>query len=151
MGIKPMELNPVANRKRVSKILRNLRYGKVPLLVGKDPITGHLYLPATKRRVSMRVNAILDIADIIKIGVSGDTDVRTDYGDYRRTWKYISRVYKTTSKKNAKNFEVELIKKFKKSHPDQVANISVSKAPRLTTYDGFYYIYVVFNVNMKRL
>lgn len=147
MKKKPIELHPVINRTGLAEFFRTLWFGKAPQLVGKPAITGHLTNSATKRKVTMRLNEILNIADIIKIGVSGDTDARMDKDDYRGSWEYVSRVYKTTSIERAKDYEVELIKKFKKSHPNQITNISETRAGRLTTYNGFYYIYVVFNVD----
>ena len=146
MKKKPIELHPVLNRSGLVEFFRTLWLGKPPELVGKPAVTGHLTNPATKRKVTTRINEILKIADTIKVGASGDTLARMDKQDYRGNWEYVSRVYKTKSLERAKEYEVELIKKFKKSHPNQVENISEAKARRLTTYNGFYYIYVVFNI-----
>ncbi len=147
MKKKPIELHPVLNRSEIAKFFRTLWLGKPPKLVGKSAVTGHLTNPATKRKVTMRINEILKIADVIKIGATGDTLSRMDKEDYRGNWEFVSRVYKTKSLERAKEYEVELIKKFKKSYPSQVKNISEAKAGRLTTYNGFYYIYVVFNID----
>jgi negative regulator of genetic competence, sporulation and motility len=76
----------------------------------------------------------------------GDTSVRMDNKDYRSGFEYVERVCKSTSKVNIINYEVELIKKFKIIEPSKVVHVSTSKASRLTTYNGFYYIYVVFNI-----
>ena len=75
----------------------------------------------------------------------GDTSVRMDAIDYRKNYDYVVRIYKTKSKETARNLEVALIKKFQKEYPIKVDNKSTSRAGRLTTYTGFYYIYVVFN------
>ena len=141
---KPIELHPVKNRSELAEIWRTLWNGKPPKLVGKTAITGVL-IPATKSKVTKRINEILLDAKEIKIGVMGDTEVRMDGKDYRNDFDYVTRVYKTTSKEKAKLYEVELIKKYKKSHPKKVKNISEARAGRLTTYTGSFYVYVVFN------
>jgi hypothetical protein len=142
---KPIELHPVKNRSEWTEFWRTFWNGEPPKLVGKTAITGRLTNPATKSKVTKRINEILSNASEIKIGVMGDTEVRMDGKDYRNNFEYVSRVYKTTSKEAAREYEVELIKKFKKSNPEKVLNISEAKAGRLTTYNGNYYIYVVFN------
>ena len=76
----------------------------------------------------------------------GDTYVRMDAKDYRSNFNFVERVYKSTSKENIINYEVELIKKFKLSNPTKVVNISTNRASRLTTYNGYYYIYIVYNI-----
>ncbi len=75
----------------------------------------------------------------------GDLSVRMDYNDYRKGFEFVERVYKSKSIENIKSYEVELIKKFQKIDPIKVLNISTTKAHKLTTYNGFYYIYVVHN------
>lgn len=120
-------------------------YGiKPPKLIGKTAITGRL-TPSTKTKVTKRINEILTNSSEIKIGVMGDTEVRMDGTDYRSDYDFVTRIFKTKSKEIARDFEVKLIKKFKKSHPKKVKNISEAKAGRLTTYNGFYYVYIVFN------
>lgn len=142
---KPIELHPVKNRSGFSEAFRSFWNGKPPKLVGENAITGVLSNPATKSKVTKKINEILKEAKEIKIEVMGDTEVRMDGKDYRNDYGFVSRVYKTTNKETAIIYEVELIKKYKKSHPNQVKNIFESKAGRLTTYDGNYYVYVVFN------
>lgn len=144
---KPKELNPVKNRSEWKEFWRTFWNGEPPKLVGKAAVTGRLSNPSTKAKVTKRINEILSIAYEVKIGVTGDTEVRMDGKDYRNGYEYVSRIYKTTSKEIAKNYEVELIKKYKKSNPDKVKNISENKAGKLTTYNGDFYIYVVFNIN----
>ncbi|CAA0190061.1 conserved hypothetical protein [Tenacibaculum maritimum] len=142
---KPIELHPVKNRSDWSEFWRTFWNGEPPKLVGKTAITGRLSNPSTKTKVTKRINEILKIASEIKIGVMGDTEVRMDGKDYRNGFEYVTRVYKTTSKDSARDYEVELIKKFKKSHPNKILNVSEAKAGRLTTYNGNFYVYVVFN------
>lgn len=146
---KPIELHPVRNRSGFSKAFRTFWNGAPPKLVGKTAVTGRLTNPATKAKVTKRINEILKVAVEIKIGVMGDTEVRMDGKDYRNGFDYVTRVYKTTSKESARNYEVELIKKFVKSHHSLVKNKSIAKAGRLTTYNGNYYIYVVFNTEIN--
>lgn len=38
-----------------------------------------------------------------------------------------------------------MIKKFKVSHSNVILNKSETKASKLVTYNGFYYVYVVYN------
>ena len=77
----------------------------------------------------------------------GDTDVRMDDKKYREDFEFVQRVYKTTSKQAAKDMEVYLIKKFKQTHGSILLNVSEAPASRLTTYNGFYYVYIVYNQN----
>ncbi len=142
---KPIELHPIKNRSKLAEIWRTLWNGKPPKLIGKTAITGRITNPSTKSKVTKRINGVLAESSEIKIGVMGDTEVRMDGEDYRDGFDFVTRVYKTKSKETARLYEVELIKKYKKSHPDKVLNISESKAGRLTTYNGDFYIYVVFN------
>ena len=142
---KPIELHPIKNMSEWTKFWRNFWNGKPPKLVGKTAITGRISNPSTKAKVTKRIKEIINNASEIKIGVMGDTEVRMDGKDYRNNFDYVSRVYKTTSKDTARNYEVELIKKFKKLYPNKVLNKSEARAGRLTTYNGYYYIYVVFN------
>ena len=144
MSIKPKELHPHKDLSWLNWFLRDVIYGKSPKLTGSKSITG-LLTPVTKRKVTMRVNNILETAINIKIGVMGDTDVRMDDKKYRKNFEFVERIYKSTSKESIRQYEVELIKKFKKSHPEKVLNISETLASRLTTYNGFYYVYIVYN------
>lgn len=76
----------------------------------------------------------------------GDTLVRMDSNDYRKGFEFVERVYKSKSKEKIIEYEVELIKKFKAKKDKKVTNISTKRAWRLTTYNGFYFIYVVYNI-----
>lgn len=145
MNNKPIELHPVRNRSSFASAIRDFWYGEPPKLVGKSAETGLLSSPIVKRKITARIKNVLKISSSIKIGVMGDTSVRMDAIDYRENYDFVVRIYKTKSKEIARNLEVTLIKKFKKEFPDKVDNVSTSKAGRLTTYNGFYYIYVVFN------
>ncbi|UBM61324.1 hypothetical protein LA303_07790 [Candidatus Sulfidibacterium hydrothermale] len=142
---KPIELHPVKNRSNWKEFWKTFWKGEPPKLVGKTAITGRITNLSTKIKVTKRIIEILNVASEIKIGVTGDTEARMDGIDYRKGFDYVTRVYKTTSKEVAINYEVELIKKFKKSHPKKVLNKSITKASRLTTYNGIFYVYVVFN------
>lgn len=142
---KPIHLHPVINRSAFKSSLRDFWYGKPPKLIGKSPVTGLLNNSIIKREITTRIKNVLKISNSIKIGVMGDTSVRMDALDYRENYDYVVRIYKTSSEETARNLEVLLIKKFKKEYPNKVDNISTSKAGRLTTYNGFYYIYIVFN------
>ena len=143
---KPIELHPVKNRSRFSELWKTFCNGEPPKLIGKTAITGRITNPNTKAKVTKRINQLINNSSEIKIGVMGDTQVRMDGKDYRSNFNFVTRIYKTTSKEVARDYEVELIKKFKKSHPNKVMNISESRAGRLTTYNGNFYIYVVFNL-----
>lgn len=145
MTKKPKELHPLNNRSWLEAFFKNFN-GKPPKLVGKAAITGVLSKPATKRKVTIRINEILARASEIKIGVMGDTLVRMDSNDYRKGFEFVERVYKSKSKEKIIGYEVELIKKFKAKKDTKVTNISTKRAWRLTTYNGFYFIYVVYNI-----
>jgi negative regulator of genetic competence, sporulation and motility len=142
---KPIELHPLNNRSEWTEFWLTFWNGHPPILQGKSALVGRLANPSTKSKVTKRINEILSKASQIKIGVMGDTQARMDRNDYRNNFDFVTRVYKTTSKETAREYEVELIKKYKKSHPEKVLNISETKASRLVTYNGSYYIYVVFN------
>lgn len=145
MTKKPKELHPLYNRSWLETFFKDFN-GLPPKLVGKTAITGVLSNPSTKRKVTIRINEIISKATEIKIGAMGDTSARMDQNDYRTGFEFVERVYKSTSKENIIAYEVELIKKFKVINPKKVVNISTNRASRLTTYNGFYYIYVVYNI-----
>lgn len=114
---KPKELHPVHNRSEWSEAWRSAWHGDPPKLIGETAITGVLNNRTTKAKVTMRINKIINEASEIKIGVMGDTTVRMDGKDYRSSYDFVTRVYKTTNKETAINYEVELIKKFKNLIP----------------------------------
>lgn len=145
MPSKPKELHPKKQLSWLHWFLRDFKYGEAPKLIGSKAITGYLNAP-TKRKVTIRINSIIEKSSEIKIGIMGDTFVRMDDKEYRKKFEFVERVYKSTSKESIRQYEVELIKKFKKSHPDIVLNVSETLAQRLTTYNGSYYIYVVHNL-----
>ena len=144
MSLKPRELHPLNNRTDFDEFFKSIWYGSPPKLVGKTALTGYLNAP-TKSRITKRINEILSRSSKIKIGAMGDTSTRMDAKDYRSSFDFVERVFKSSSEDIIKDLEVELIKKFKKSHPDKVTNISESRAGRLTSYNGYYYVYVVYN------
>jgi len=145
-NIKPLELHKVKNRTEFESFLRNIWKGAMPDLIIAEPETGNYTHDKVKKKVHKRINAILKNAVRIKIGVTGDELTRRDGSDYRNGWYNMELVYKTKSKEAAKLFEVELITKYMKSrNKDKVANKSANLASRITTYDGYYLIYVVWN------
>lgn len=144
--IKPKELHPSNERTSWQGFWKNLWYGVPPVLIDKKAETGRVNA-STRRKVTRRINRILLEAEVIKIGVTGDTWVRMDATDYRGSFDFVERVYMSTSEKVVIEYEVELIKKFKKSDPEKVSNLSTNKAGKLTSYNGFYYIYIVYNVH----
>jgi hypothetical protein len=144
MPVKPKELNPIITRSAFENFLRDFWHGKPPKLVGRRAVTGKMS-PQLKRRVIGRIKEIVENATAVKIGVTGDTYVRMDCPKYREKFHFVQRVFRTTSEQLAIAFEVYLIDKFKKSCPEKVLNISNIPAGRLTSYNGFYYVYVVYS------
>ena len=140
---KPLETHPVLNRSSFGEAVRSFWYGSAPKPVKKRPISG-LINQTTRCRITRHVKEVVATAKWFKIGVTGDTLARMDKVDYRQEYERVARVYKTASKEAAINLEVELIKKFQKLYPDRIANTSTSRAGRLTTYNGYYFVYIVF-------
>ncbi|MGB5981650.1 MAG: hypothetical protein WBG46_05860 [Nonlabens sp.] len=146
MTRKPRELHPTYGRTKINQWFKNVFVGYSPKLVGQTAITGLYTRPYTKAKVSIRIKSILDDVIEAKIGVMGDLESRMDKTDYRTTFDYVQRVYKTKSKLFAAEMEVYMIKKFKKSHPNVILNVSETKANNMVTYNDFYYVYVVYNI-----
>lgn len=144
MSLKPRELHSHNDRSNFTERFRNFWYGKPPKIVKIKAVTGSL-APAVKAKVTKRINEIARVSGQFKIGVMGDTQVRMDCKVYRAEFEYVERIYKTTSEQSIRDYEVELIKKFKAICPNKICNISEARAARLTTYNGYYYIYVVYN------
>ena len=146
MKRKPKELHPHSERPEFVNVFRDFWHGKPPELVGEKAITGALK-PPIKSKITRRIKGIEKTAINMKIGVMGDTKVRMDDKKYRTKFDFVERIYKTANKQAIIDYEVELIKKFKELYPgDKLLNASTNRASRLTTYNGFYYIYVVYNV-----
>ncbi len=142
---KPRELHPTYGRTKIEKWFRNNFHGYSPNLTGKKAITGR-FTPSTKAKVSIRIKQILAIASKAKIGVMGDLESRMDKLDYRFEYSFVQRVYKTKSKELAREMEVYAINKFKGCSSHNIQNTSNARASRLVTYNGFYYVYVVYNI-----
>lgn len=145
MKKKPNELHPIKNRSSIEDFFKTIWHGTPPKLVGSKAETGYL-TPNNKAKVTIRIKNIAETCADFKIGVMGDTLVRMDDNNYRSNFNFVQRVYKSTSKEIIKAYEVELIKKFKPLYPSKIQNISTSPASKLTTYNGYYYIYVVYNI-----
>ena len=88
---KPYDLHPILYRSGFFETFRTLWNGSSPKLDGKKVITGILK-PATKSKVTKRINELLANSKEIKIGVMGDTLVRMDGKDYRKSYDFVSRV-----------------------------------------------------------
>lgn len=144
MTAKPKHLHPVINRSAIENFIIDLLFEKPPKLIGASAETG-AFNPVTKGKVTKRITAILNKASNAKIGVTGDTLIRMDSLDYRTQFQLVERVYKTKSAQYAKDMEVYMIRKFKESHPNVVINKSEIPATRLTTYNDFHFVYVVYN------
>ena len=146
MSIKPRELHPHLNRTNFEGKFRNFWYGNPPKLTCSKAITGRLSNEEVVKQIHKRVASILKNSVKAKIGVMGDTDVRMDDKVYRRDFVFVERIFKSKSKETIRDLEVALIKKYKRSaYKNILLNISEAKAGRLTTYNGFYYVYVVYS------
>lgn len=144
MAIKPKELHPIHNRGSLESGWRNFWHGRPPRLVAPAALTGRM-TPYLKGQIAKRVNEIANQSDCFKIGAMGDTYVRMDGTDYRGEFKNVQRIYKSKSQQVVIDLEVYLIKRFKKDRAGKILNKSETPAWRLTSYNGFYYVYVVYN------
>lgn len=144
MPIKDKSLHPKNDESQFINFLKDVFYGEPPEIVKSKPITGRIN-STTRRNVTIRIKEIVDNCDKFKIGATGDTLVRVDKKDYRKEYDFIQRVFCSKSEGVTKDFEVEIIKKFMKLYPDKNQNKSVARAGKLTSYDGKFYIYVVYS------
>lgn len=124
------------------KVFKNIIYGKAPKIVRKGIITGR-YSPETKRRITTRLNQLLDSYDFIKVGKTGSPEVRVDQKDYRGTYQKMILLYKSKSDVNISNYEREYINRFY----DDLENVSKASGGKMRSYNGFYYLYVVVKNN----
>lgn len=144
MPKKDPSLHPHLNRNAFLEFLKDSFQGMPPQFVAGKPITGILKA-TTRGKITRKLNTIIENSKRFKIGVTGDAAVRADYSDYRGTFKYIQMVYSSTSEKRIKDAEVEIIKKFMKSHPKSCKNKHANRAGNLTTYNSKYFVYVVYS------
>lgn len=135
-------------------LMKDVFIGNAPVLVRKKAIEikrgdfdkdTNQISSKSKREITARIKKILDEAENIKIGISRNIDDRMKWNEYRRSYSYFEKILVTRHKDVAREAEEFFIKKFQKSHPNQVDNLSIKKAGRLSRYKNRYYIYVVYN------
>jgi len=122
------------------KFLKNIIYGKAPKIISKGIITGR-YSPETKRRITIRLNQLLNSYEFVKVGKTGSPEVRVDQKDYRGSYHKMVLLYKSRSSINVSNYEREYINRFY----DDLENVSRASGGRMRSYNGFYYLY--FNMD----
>ena len=151
MSKKPIELRPKNNI--LSNIRDDIRYGLQPKKVECNTVViseNEQFLPYKKGCVTSLIRKIANNTKAFKIGISGDIDIRMNQRDYREKdkkngVKYTKYqvVFETNDKKLAKSYEVTLVERYMRDF-DNNQNREAKEATRLTTYDGFYKIYVVY-------
>lgn len=109
----------------------------------KDFVVTGMVGRKTKIAITKNINSIIEDCNSFKIGKTGDSYIRADQNDYRKDYVNIYLLFKTTSKENVSLIEEHYIKKYMKSHPSKIDNITFKRAGKLYSYDGFYYTYIV--------
>ena len=148
MPKKDKSLHPKHNENIFTNILKDIFIGELPEILNKKPLTGVLDR-SKKRQITMSINDIVAQCERFKIGATGDASVRIDQKDYRKGYNFFQKIYSSTSEDKVIDLEVELIEKFMKLQLDKIDNKKPVRANKLTTYEGRYYIYVVFVLNTQ--
>jgi len=146
LRISPPEMHPKNKRGFFTKIGRLLE-SSPPEIVGSKPIEGEIN-SITKAKITKKINSILATSKNAKIGVTGDVWVRMDEtlnGSYRGVYECVQEIYRSKKGKLVAQLEVDYIKKYQKDKNKKIDNVSTNIAPRLTSYDGFFRIYLVYN------
>ena len=98
-----------------------------------------------KRKITSNINLIINKEEVnaFKIGKTGDSRIRVDKNDYRGKYYKMYLLYRSTSKDNISSIEVDYIKKYRKTHPDKIDNITTHKVGNMYSYNGYYFLYIV--------
>jgi hypothetical protein len=127
----------------LDRFLSNLFYGTKPL-IEKSFCSSGLIKPSLKSTITKNLNCILEGCAGFKIGKTGDSYIRTDYSDYRKSYNYMYLLYKSKSRKSVSAIEEHYIAKYMDMHPDYSENRRVnSPGKKMQSYNGYYYLYVV--------
>lgn len=145
----PMDLHPREKRGLIKRIGLALFEYDPPKLVESQPIFGEVD-KVVRGKITKKINKILATAKNAKIGVTGDMWVRMDYIEeksYRGKYKFVEEIYYSENGDTVADLEVEYIKKFLSLHPDKIDNKNATKVSKMTSYDGYFRIYLVYNKN----
>ena len=130
-------IKPESRRGNIEEFIFSLYHGFKPKIIDLS-ISGRI-TPSLRRRLTIQINNIISRCTLCKIGATGDADIRSAFNDYRAQFSKMYLIYKSTSKNNVASLEVEYIQKFY----GRTLNKSTTKTTRLSSYDGFYYLYIV--------
>ena len=142
MPTKPKELYPEKNI--LKSTIRDIFIGDLPEIVDIPFLKGEL-TSYKKGVINKAIKTIVDSCKRFKIGVCGDLPIRIEDKKYRKNYDKVSVVYKCKKEDRAKDYEVELIKKFMKLYPNKIDNESIARAGKLVTYDQHYKIYIIYS------
>ena len=131
-------LRPEPKRDSFDEFIYSLFNGFKPTIIDISE-TGRITDRAVKWRTTRKITELIDNFHRVKIGVTGDSLIRSDQTDYRANYSTMYLVYKSRSKDYVCDFEIHYINKFW----DMIDNRSNTRANRLSTYNGYYYLYVV--------
>jgi len=134
--------HPKDSRTAWTENWRSFWHGPRPGVVHDDFCTGRIN-QKLKRRLTIKINALLNVWDFMKIGKTGDSYIRSDMVDYRGTYDHMYLLYRSKSKDFVSQLESHYIRKFSKTHPAQIENIQLHSGGGMSTYDGYYYLYAV--------
>lgn len=134
--------HPLANETNWQQFWKGFWNGEKPKQNSDNIVTGH-YNANTKRAITQRINNIIDDSKSIKIGKTGNSDLRSDFNDYRAIYKEMHLIYKSSSEEYISTAEEDYIKKFSKSHASKIDNKTDKRVGKMYSYDGYYYMYVV--------
>ncbi len=131
---------PLPSRNNFQEFIYSMFNGFEPKIIDES-VTGHITSRSLKIKVTRKIKELVDNYPNCKIGATGDPRIRSGYPDYRSKYSRMFLVYKSKSFNYVADIECHYIKKFL----GRTDNISVNKAIKLSSYDGYYYLYVVTN------
>lgn len=131
---------PEPKRDSIDDFIYSLFNGFKPNVIDISE-SGRVTDRSVRWKITRKIGHLVDTYFNVKIGVTGDSLIRTDQTDYRGNYSKMFLIYKSRSKKNISDLEVHYINKFY----GKTDNKSKTKASRLSTFDGYYYLYVVTN------
>jgi hypothetical protein len=117
---------------------RTLWHGAAPEIANELLISGRQD-SNTQRKLTTNIKWLIENYDNVKIGKSGDTEIRTDQKDYRGTYTYMYLLYESTSRANVQHYEAYYIDRFY----DHIDNIAKGSGGKMRSYNGYYYLYAV--------
>jgi hypothetical protein len=98
---------------------KDLLYGEAPIVDDSLLIGGHKN-SNTQRVLTKNINDLISGYKYLKIGKSGDADIRADQKDYRGNYSKMYLLYQSTSKSYVQHYEAYYIDRFYK----QIQNVA---------------------------